>query len=706
MLETTMRWFFRFAVAAVALMALTGCSSKPCVAPKRFMHGRCLLQCSGHWCDETGDVVEFDAVVEDTGRADVQDAPVCDGAVACNGRCVSTDTDPNHCGACGRVCPGVSDATATCARGTCGFECHRGFHRCGATCLEDRSPLSCGTMCTPCTAPAGATARCTSGACDWECNPGYERVGAGCEVRVPRPLAPLSTSVVTSQQPTFRWQLAPGTQGAAVEICRDRAFTRQCQTLDAPGDHVAPPSALSPGLWFWRLRGRAGGTVGLRTGPIWQFTVGVRSAAVDTSWGSILDINGDGYPDLVVGAQRAGSAAGAAYVYLGSATGLQRTPALTLTSPDRDEGFFGFSVANAGDVNGDGYADVLVGASGVMNGTGRAYLYLGSATGLASTPAISLTGPDGEGGWFGASLANAGDVNSDGYADVVVGAAGVMSSTGRAYLYLGSATGLEGTPARTLTGPDGAEGAFGYSVASAGDVNGDGYTDVVVGAQGWMDGTGRVYLYFGSASGLASTHSRTLTGPDGVNGSFGASVASAGDVNGDGYADVLIGAVGAMLHIGRVHLFLGSATGLASTPAVSLTGPDGIGGEFGMATANAGDVNRDGYADVVVGAYRWNGSTGRAYLYLGSATGLVSTPSTTFPAPDGSGGSFGWSVAGLGDLNGDGHADLAIAAHSASGGSGRVHLFPGSATGPVSAPAFSLSAPDGSSGFGNSLTGR
>ncbi|MEI8256937.1 MAG: integrin alpha, partial [Deltaproteobacteria bacterium] len=199
-------------------------------------------------------------------------------------------------------------------------------------------------------------------------------------------------------------------------------------------------------------------------------------------------------------------------------------------------------------------------------------------------------------------------------------------------------------------GPDGANGTFGQSVASAGDVNGDGFADMVVGAWGASSYVGRAYVYLGSATGLATSPATTLTGVS------RGSVASAGDVNGDGFADVVAGSVGASGQPGRADVYLGSATGLTTSPATSLTGPDGADGRFGRSVASAGDVNGDGYADVVVGADGVSSNTGRAHVYLGSATGLATAPATSLTGPDGTDGWFGWSVASAGDLNGDGEA--------------------------------------------------
>jgi hypothetical protein len=176
---------------------------------------------------------------------------------------------------------------------------------------------------------------------------------------------------------------------------------------------------------------------------------------------------------------------------------LLSTPALTLTGENTNN-YFGYSVATTGDVNGDGYADVVVGAYGYNSLTGRAYVYYGSAAGLSATPALTLTGEN-PGDQFGFSVATAGGVNGDGYSDVVVGLPGSLSGTGRVYVYHGSPAGLSATPALTLTGEN-PNDAFGSSVATAGDVNGDGYADLVVGADGSNSLTGRAYVYHGSAA--------------------------------------------------------------------------------------------------------------------------------------------------------------------------------------------------------------
>jgi hypothetical protein len=280
-------------------------------------------------------------------------------------------------------------------------------------------------------------------------------------------------------------------------------------------------------------------------------------------------------------------------------------------------------VATAGDVNGDGFSDVIVGAHAYSNGEdieGRAFVYHGSAAGLATTPAWTAEGNQ-DFAYFGGSVATAGDVNGDGYSDVIVGAATV----GRAFVYHGSGAGLATTAAWTAESNQAFAG-FGGSVATAGDVNGDGFSDVIVGAGGYDNGEaneGRAFVYHGSGAGLATTAAWTAEGNQDF-ADFGFSVATAGDVNGDGFSDVIVGARtydNGEANEGRAFVYHGSAAGLATTSDWSAES-DQADADFGW-VATAGDVNGDGFSDVIVGAPRYdNGETdeGRAFVYHGSAT--------------------------------------------------------------------------------------
>jgi len=507
------------------------------------------------------------------------------------------------------------------------------------------------------------------------------------DVAAPRLIAPLSTATVTSRRPTLRWALASGTDGAYVQICRDRACNATVVSFDADGTSGSPPLDLPPGVLFWRARGRSAGPTGGAWSPTWQLTVRALSAEVDSSWGTIADVNGDGYADALVGAPFVDGLAGRLYVFLGGPSGLANTPATTLVAPDGPPGQFG-SVASAGDVNGDGFGDVVVGAINAGNGAGRAYVYFGGPAGLASSPAATLLAPDGSGN-YGWPLASVGDVDGDGYADIAVGAIVAFDGAGRVYIYRGGPSGPSALPAFTLAGPDG--GQFGYYLANGSDVNGDGFPDLLIGACYALNTVGRVYLYLGTATGPSPLPAAVLTGPDGENGTFGQAM-SASDINGDGYADLIIGAAGIDQKTGRVYVYPGSASGVSETPGTILIGPDGPNTDFGTMIGGGGDVNGDGYADLIVGGFNFAGDTGRAYVYLGSATGLSQAPAATLTGPDGEHAIFGFSAVVANDFDGDGYSDAFVGApgFGAGIGPGAGYVYGGGATGVSTTPILTL----------------
>ncbi len=407
---------------------------------------------------------------------------------------------------------------------------------------------------------------------------------------------------------------------------------------------------------------------------VWSFTTSSSSAELyyqkngavagdrfGFSVSTVGDVNGDGKSDFIVGAYYADpgglSAAGTAYVYSG-ATG---TVLYTLNGAAAND-YFGFSVSTAGDVNGDGKSDFIVGAYGAdpegLSAAGTAYVYSGATGAVLYTLNGAATGDR-----FGYSVSTAGDVNGDGKSDFIVGAYGAdpggSSLAGSAYVY----SGATGTLLYTLNGAAAGD-CFGYSVSTAGDVNGDGKSDFIVGA--YLASPAGVGAYAGSAyvySGATGTVLYTLNGAA-ASDYFGCSVSTAGDVDGDGKSDFIVGAFyadpGGLSAAGTAYVYSG-ATG---TVLYTLNGA-AANDYFGISVSTAGDVNGDGKSDFIVGAYGADPGglldAGTAYVYSG-ATGAVLYPLNGAAAAN----YFGRSVSTAGDVNGDGKSDFIVGAYGAN----------------------------------------
>ncbi len=390
------------------------------------------------------------------------------------------------------------------------------------------------------------------------------------------------------------------------------------------------------------------------------------------------DVNGDGYGDVIVGASGyTDTGSGAAYIFFGGQS-MDTIYDVKIVGELWGMGL-GQVVASAGDVNGDGYDDVLVGGHyyhGGPHGTDSLaviiYVYFGGQN-MDSLPDVRIVTEDVESGigyYPMPAAASAGDVNGDGYDDVIVGVpwhrVWTHPSVGAAQIYFGGLS-MDSLYDVRLLG-EVTYGRFGYTVASAGDVNGDGYDDVIVSEipslyGGYVD-TGRVYLFYGGVP-MDETYDVKMVGRD-ANEWFGYSLASAGDVNGDGYDDVTIGAFGyddsAKTNTGAARIYFGGAS-MDSLFDVILKG-EGADDHFGISVSSAGDVNGDGYDDVIVGAETFDTvggpGLGAAYIYLGGST--FDTLYYARIVGEEQSNHLGYSVSGAGDVDGNGHDDVIVGA--------------------------------------------
>ena len=445
--------------------------------------------------------------------------------------------------------------------------------------------------------------------------------------------------------------------------------------------------------WYGSGSGLNGGTSGTPDNASWSAQINQGDAWFGFSVSTAGDVNGDGFSDVIVGAPRYENGQvweGAARLYLGSETGLEAG------YDNHDEGNkdlaqFGYSVATAGDVNGDGYADVIVGAMHYTNGQdkeGRAWVWYGSADGISTSNDWNNEGNVVE-ALFGHSVATAGDVNGDGYSDIIIGAPGDATYAGSVFAYYGGPDSLEETAGWSKASNQG-YAHYSHSVASAGDVNADGYADIIVGAPEWDDGQaaeGGAWVYLGSATGLESAPD-WYKQSDQAGAYFGWSVGKAGDVNGDGYDDVIVGTPYYDFpeeNEGLAGVYLGSRFGVESAPAW-YKDSDQEDANFGYAVGTAGDVNGDGYSDVIVGAPMWtDGQTneGGAWVYHGWDGGVHTAPDW-YAQSNSTGAQFGTSLGTAGDINCDGSSDVIIGAPMWNNGQtseGGAWVYLGSFTG-------------------------
>ncbi|MBX7042007.1 MAG: FG-GAP-like repeat-containing protein [Ignavibacteria bacterium] len=382
------------------------------------------------------------------------------------------------------------------------------------------------------------------------------------------------------------------------------------------------------------------------------------------------DVNNDGYEDIIVGAPSYARA----YIFLGGKL-LDNTPDIILI---RQVSNFGKSVSSAGDVNNDNYSDVIVGS----HGASKAYVYFGGSPMDASADVVLDAN---EGGYFGTDVSSAGDVNGDSYSDVIVGAYRYGADVGRVYIYFGGATMNEFADLR-MTGEE-TDDLFGSTVSSAGDVNRDGYSDVIIGAPHELppngSDTGKAYIYFGGAN--MDTIADVKMFGEQIADDFG-DVSSAGDVNGDGFSDVIVTSL-TYNNIygsqdGRAHIYFGDSI-MNNVADVILYGE--IRSQFGR-TPSAGDINGDGFSDIIVGSEQFENKRGKVYIYYGGAQ-MNNTVDITMTG-ELQGDCFGVAVSSAGDVNNDGFDDILVGAPEKNSNTGKAYLYLASAIGSPSAKFF------------------
>ncbi len=459
--------------------------------------------------------------------------------------------------------------------------------------------------------------------------------GAATAGRSPPPirlLAPLSGSIDDSLRPDFRWAGGPGT----VDVCRDRPCHEIVASVTGAAGQARPEAPLPSGTLFWRVVTTQGPTA------TWQITIPHRESGRPIAFGSIPDYNGDGLADVALTAQDGTGV----NIFFGSKSLPAQEPDVTLTGVDS----FGCGLATVGDVNGDGFADLGV-AQNCVDGPVR--IFHGGAAGLVLGATLD-SGRQIAG--FGTTMASAGDVNGDGYGDVIVGALGA------AQVFLGGPDGVSTSPAFELA-PD-----FGpTTVQGPGDVNGDGLPDVSLafgltpGAvflgnghsftrqqgitlsnqgntfAGDFNGDGFVdfdsfWVFAGSPEGVDTDIFHALAGQPTM-----PTYAAAGDIDGDGFWDQVELVGSALMVPEHYRILFGAPSQCFGCRFVRLFPPGLTPFDFAI-LAGVGDVNGDGVDDLVVS----RPSIGTAYLYLGGS-GFPGSPARTWTGRAG----FGSSVPAL-----------------------------------------------------------
>lgn len=390
------------------------------------------------------------------------------------------------------------------------------------------------------------------------------------------------------------------------------------------------------------------------------------------------DLNGDGYPEIGVAASGYGSSRSRVYAYFGGTNSLQNLSKAIVEGDVANDNCWNHTIA---DLDLDGYADLIIGCS--MNlGTGRVGIFYGNpnfsgARLMASAETVITGGPSEEFSF----VKDTSDFNGDGYPDLAVGAANYNSYDGKLYIFYGSASrwnSMLASSAQTIL--TGVAADSGYGSYAGGDINGDGYDDLVSTSYDFGGGNGRVYIFYGQStfitSGLSTSANRIIDG-EGISAYFGSHPLVA-DINGDGFGDVIIGAPRNNIATSKTYIFYGAASGISTTLAGSANTI--ITGESNSALGNplVGAVTGNGKTDLLIGGPKWNNNdTGKLILLRQQASPITSANASTvteFMTGNATGLRFGTAQV-LWYRNGSSNPLLCVSGYGANSSRGSVFLY-------------------------------
>lgn len=559
-----------------------------------------------------------------------------------------------------------------------------------------------------------------------------------CGTAAARVLYPVGGMTISSRGVDFRLQLPPDFVNAGAEICPPSGLPGGCGNItslvmadagvtDGGVATIAIPTPANSGTYFVRA-GEIDVSMGparlTRTSPWVEIVVAKQGGpnAHHLTWGALPDFDGDGHMDVAVGGTGrpsdvtdGGGPANYGMVYLWSGAALSAL-ATTVNEPgSRMPGsLFGASVASAGDVNGDGVPDLVVGRPFGGN-EGAVYLYPGGPgffAGIAGTTPQRIQGTEIAvpgatrltNNSFGTSVASAGDVDGDGYADVIVGAPSRGSDVSYAILLFGGPDGLNASRILAIAG-GAAAATFGASVAGIGDCNQDGFSDFAIGEPGPVDTgnnplPGIVTVHSGGPRALLMSGSgmvfRLAAPSAAASDHFGASIAAVGDRDLDGTADFAVGAPGTGSDPGVVFLYggrTGTGAPVVANTVAAATPPPTDGGVrsddgFGAGLSGGHDFNNDAAIDFCVttrGGMTYCYTSPTAYQLFGTRQpGLIQS-----------------GVSLEGDVDGDGFADVLVNDSDTTFGPSTLLVYGG--PGHSAAPTFTLAPRDSDPGYGQTI---